>query len=120
MRIVEKVKAASYSNYKNTVNVIFAVEQKKMFCFRGLYQKYLETNDGKNQIVDLEFKDAFVLIKVIAYRNEINPYKQLSILNNLCDDFEIETYGFNIFTLTQIVSVRDCHASILISKSNRL
>ena len=120
MRIAEKVKAASYSNYKNTVNVIFAVEQKKMFYFRGLYQKYLETNDGKNQIGDLEFKDAFVLIKVIAYRNKINPYKQLSILNNLCDDLEIETYGFNIFTLTQIVSIRDCHASILILKSNRL
>ena len=70
--------------------------------------------------MDLEFKDAFVLIKVIAYRNEINPYKQLSILHNLYDDFEIETYGFIVFTLTQIVSIMDCHASILISKSNRL
>lgn len=53
-----------------------------MSRFRRLYQKYLEIIDGKNWIVDLDYTDAYFLIKVIACRNEINPYKQLSVLNN--------------------------------------
>ena len=67
-----------------------------MSYFRGPYQKYLETIDSKNCIVELAFKDVLVLIKVIACRNEINSYEQLSVLINLCDDFEIE----NRFALT--------------------
>ena len=92
------------------------LNRKKMSYFRGLYQKYLETIDSKNCIVELEFKDALVLIKVIACRNEINSCKQLSVLNNFHDDFEIE----NRFALTNKFLLAICHASIFIFKSNRL
>lgn len=71
-------------------------------------------------MVDLEHKDAYVLIKVSACQNDINPYKQLSILNNLYEDYEIEHYGFISFVLTQIISIKDCYGSVFLFKSNWL
>ena len=45
-----------------------------MSCFRILYQNYLAVLNGKNWVVDLVLKDAFVLIKVVAgRRKEIDP-----------------------------------------------
>ena len=35
-----------------------------MPCFRTVYQKYLEILNGKNWVVDLVHKDAFVLVKI--------------------------------------------------------
>ena len=57
------------------------------------------------------FKDAFVLIEVIAGRNDINPYKQISILNEVFNEYEPENYGFNPFALTEIIFTRDCCSS---------
>lgn len=70
-----------------------------MSCFRILYQNYLAVLNGKNWVVDLVLKDAFVLIKVVAGRKEIDPYKQLSVLIDLLDKYDIENYGFNVLTL---------------------
>ena len=48
---------------------------------QSLYRKFFENINGKNWVTDIVFKDVFVLIKVIDYRKDINPYKQLVISN---------------------------------------
>ena len=83
-----------------------------MSCFRIVYQRYLEIPNGRNWVIDLVFKYAFVLIKVITSRNDINPYKQLNNLNELFNEYKLENYGFNPFVLTEIISIRDCYDSI--------
>lgn len=91
-----------------------------MSCFRILYQNYLAVLNGKNWVVDLVLKDAFVLIKVVAGRKEIDPYKQLSVLIDLLDKYDLENYGFNSFVRTEIISIRDCYDSTYLFKSTRL
>ena len=59
-----------------------------MSCFRIVYQRYLETPNGRNWVIGLAFKYTFVLIKVITGRNDINPYKQLSNLNELFNEYK--------------------------------
>ena len=91
-----------------------------MSCFRILYQNYLTVLNRKNWVVDLVLKDAFVLIKLVAGRKEIDPYKQLSILIDLLDKYDLENYGFNSFVRTEIISIRDCYDSTYLFKSTRL
>ena len=91
-----------------------------MSCFRILYQNYLAVLNRKNWVVDLVLKDAFVLIKLVAGRKEIDPYKQLSILIDLLDKYDLENYGFNSFVRTEIISIRDCYDSTYLFKSTRL
>ena len=91
-----------------------------MSCFRILYQNYLAVLNRKNWVVDLVLKDAFVLIKLVAGRKEIDPYKQLSVLIDLLDKYDIENYGFNSFARTEIISIRDCYDSTYLLKSTRL
>ena len=71
-------------------------------------------------MVDLVFKNAFVLIKVIADSNDINPWKQLVFCNGLFCDYELEDYSFNPFVLTEIIVIRDCNDPTFLSKAIRL
>ena len=105
-----------------TIKILFklSLQLNKKNCFRIPYQRYLKTLNGKNWAIGLVFIDAFVLIKVIAGPNDINPYKQLSVLNELFNEYELENYGFNPFVLNEIISIRVCNDSTFLFKSSRL
>ena len=91
-----------------------------MSCFWIVYQRYLEIPNGRNWVTGLAFKYNFVLIKVITGRNDINPYKRLSNLYELFNEYKLENYGFNPFVLTEIISIRDCYDSIFLFQFSRM
>lgn len=62
-----------------------------MACFNLLYQKYLETFK-KNWVIDIVREDGFVAIKMIANRADIDPYKELIVLNRLFGKCKISDY----------------------------
>ena len=64
-----------------------------MTGFNLIYQKYLETIK-KNWIVDIAREDCFIAMKIKANRANIDPYKELAVLNRLFDECKISDYGF--------------------------
>ena len=89
-----------------------------MAFFNLIYQKYLETV-RKNWIVNIAREDVFVAIKIIANRANIDPHKELAVLNRLFDECKISDYGFQCFILKEIISIKKYYDSIFIFKSSR-
>ena len=58
-------------------------------------------------------------MKIIANENDIDPYKDLDILNRLYDDSKISNDGFEWFVLREIIYVKKYYRSIFIFKSSR-
>ena len=54
-----------------------------MAWFWELYREYCNKNSGKNCIIDLKRKDAFVSIKVICNCKDIDPYIEYKFLNEM-------------------------------------
>lgn len=77
-----------------------------MACFLELYREYCNKIPGKNWIIGLKRKDAFVSIKVICNCKGIHPYKECKFLNELYEEFNIADYGFDLFFVTEIKAVK--------------
>ena len=54
-----------------------------MTCINLLYQEYLQKLQKKSWLVDIDCRDSYVQMKVLANREDINPYpyKELGALN---------------------------------------
>ena len=89
-----------------------------MTFFNLIYQKNLEMIK-KNWILDIVHEYGFVTIKIIPNRDDINPYKELAVLNRLFDECKISDYGFQCFILKEIISIKKYYNSIFIFKSSR-
>ena len=72
-----------------------------MFFIKSICKLYRK----KNWLVDIDCRDSYVQMKVLANREDINPYKELSILNRLHDNFKMCDYGFQHLVLTTIVPI---------------
>ena len=74
---------------------------------------------GKNWIIDLKRKYAFVSIKVICNCNDIDPYKECKVLNELYEKYNIVNYNFDLFFVKQIKAIKYFYDSTFIFTSNR-
>ena len=83
-----------------------------------IYHRYLQTIK-KNWIFDIIREDGFDAIKIMANKNNIDPYKELNMLNRLYDECKFSDYRFEWFVLTEIISVKKYYDSIFGFKSSR-
>lgn len=72
-----------------------------MFFIKSICKLYRK----ESSLVGIDHRDSYAQMKVLANREDINPYKELSVLNQLYDDFKMCSYGFQYFVLTAIVPI---------------
>ena len=91
-----------------------------MACFWSLYKHYRENLQIKNCITDLKRKDPKTIIKLLCNEKDIDVKKEVSVLNELYDKYNIVNYGFDRFFVTKIISMKKNYDSIYLFVSNRL
>ena len=75
-----------------------------MACFWSLYEHYRENLQIKNCIIDLKRKDPKTIINLVCNEIDIDVKKEFIIVN----------YGFDIFVVTEIISMKKNYDSIKI------
>ena len=78
-----------------------------MACRWSLYQKCCELIIGKNWIIDLKRNDRCCQIKIISNKVDISIRNQLKMLDNLYNDYDIESYSFDNFFVKEIIAVKN-------------
>ena len=91
-----------------------------MSCFWLPYRNYYDTTSEKNWIIDLKRKDAHTIMKIVCNQSDINVHGQLKILNELYAKYEIKNYGFDLFFIKKIISIKKYYDSTYLFISNRL
>ena len=77
-----------------------------MACFWSLYKHYRENLQIKNCIIDLKRKDPKTITKLLCNEKDIDVKKEVSVLNELYDKYNIVNYGFDRLCVTEIISMK--------------
>ena len=91
-----------------------------MACFWSLYKHYRENLQIKNCIIDLKRKDPETTIKLVCNKKDIDVKKELPVLNELYDKYNMVNYGFDRFFVNRNYFSEKNYDSIYLFVSNRL
>ena len=91
-----------------------------MSFFWLLYREYCDSISVENWIIDLKRKDKHTIIKVIGNSSDINVNTELEYLNLLYSKYNIKDYGFDIFFVKEVISIKCNYDSMYLFISNRL
>ena len=91
-----------------------------MACFWSLCEHFRENLQIKNCIIDLKRKDPKTTIKLVCNKKDIDVKKELPVLNELYDKYNMVNYGFDRFFVNRNYFSEKNYDSIYLFVSNRL
>lgn len=75
-----------------------------MSCFWPFYQRFCKLNIGKNLVIDLKRRP--LLWNKNCNKLDIDTCKQLKILGDLYNDYNIKSHGFDNFFVKEIIAIK--------------